>query len=213
MHKFVFAAAAATLAVLGTAGAHAVTSVSSVNGPDGAGQTVIFDFESGMPAGLSGNAGIRIGTVAGQYAAPLGDTTHFLVVPVDGSSGTALLNLGASYGNISFYWGSIDTYNTVEFFTGANGSGASLGAYAGNNIPLAMANGDQGNILNNRRVFFNFGGDLAQSVRFTSTSIAFEIDNIATAAVPEPAVWGTMLVGFGFVGVTLRRRRTISVTA
>lgn len=187
--------------------------MTSVNGPDGAGQNVIFDFESGTPAGLSGDAGIRSGTVAGHYAAPLGDTTNYLVVPIDGSSGTAFLNLGASYSNISFYWGSIDSYNTVEFFTGANGSGTSLGAYAGNNIPLAMADGNQASILNNRRVFFDFGSDLAQSVRFTSTGIAFEIDDIATAAVPEPAVWGTMLMGFGFVGFTLRRRRTISVTA
>ena len=34
-----------------------------------------------------------------------------------------------------------------------------------------------------------------------------------TAAVPEPATWGLMLVGFGFVGAAARRRSTNSVAA
>ncbi|QXQ08425.1 PEPxxWA-CTERM sorting domain-containing protein [Sphingosinicellaceae bacterium] len=166
-----------------------------------------------MPAGLSGNAGIHIGTVANAYAAPMGDATHFLVVPTTGSSGSGILDLGGGYDNISFYWGSIDTYNSVEFFTGVGGTGTSLGVISGGSIPGATGNGAQGTVANNRRVFFDFGTDLAQSVRFTSTNIAFELDDIGTVAVPEPAVWGTMLFGFGLVGATMRRRRLTSVTA
>ncbi|QXQ08678.1 PEPxxWA-CTERM sorting domain-containing protein [Sphingosinicellaceae bacterium] len=30
-----------------------------------------------------------------------------------------------------------------------------------------------------------------------------------TAAVPEPATWGLMLVGFGAVGITARRRSNV----
>ena len=128
-------------------------------------------------------------------------------MPIDGSSGEAILDLGKSYSNLSFYWGSIDSYNTVEFFAGANGSGASLGAFKGDAIPSAPADGSQGNVLNNRRVFFDFGGATAGSIKFSSSSIAFELDDIATAAVPEPATWGLMIAGFGMVGVGARRRR------
>ncbi|WP_185965035.1 FxDxF family PEP-CTERM protein [Glacieibacterium frigidum] len=34
------------------------------------------------------------------------------------------------------------------------------------------------------------------------------IDGVALAAVPEPATWGLMIVGFGMVGFAARRRRT-----
>lgn len=35
------------------------------------------------------------------------------------------------------------------------------------------------------------------------------IDNVAVAAVPEPASWLMMIMGFGLVGLQLRRRRTV----
>ena len=210
MKKIVLAATFAAVAALGVS-AQATVIVNSVNGPDDTtGLTILQNFNSGTPAGLSGNGDVKTGTVAGSYAAPLGDETAFLVVPVNGTTGTATYDLGGSYKNLSFYWGSIDDYNTVEFF---DANGVSLGSKTGAQIPDAPADGSQGNMLNNRRVFFNFAGDTAASIRFSSSKIAFELDDIATTAVPEPAVWGTMLVGFGFVGATLRRRRNISVAA
>ena len=36
---------------------------------------------------------------------------------------------------------------------------------------------------------------------------------ISAAAVPEPATWGLMIVGFGMVGAATRRRARTSVTA
>ena len=38
------------------------------------------------------------------------------------------------------------------------------------------------------------------------------IDNIAVVAVPEPATWGLMLMGFGAMGMATRRRRTSLVS-
>jgi hypothetical protein len=199
---------AATVAMLAMATAsHAATYVSSVNGPDdNTGRTVLYDFNSGDPGNITGNYTITTGTAAQKFAAPLGDTTPYLVVPGNGSSGTAVLDLGKGYTGLSFYWGSIDSYNTVEFFSGVGGTGTSLGSFAGNNIPVAPANGDQGSALNNRRVFFNFGGDTAQSIRFTSSQIAFELDDIATTNVPEPSTWATLIAGLTLVGLSMRRR-------
>ena len=59
---------ATTVAMLTLAtAAHAVTTVSSTNGPDNTTQTVIFDFNSGAPAGLSGNYEITTGTAADLF--------------------------------------------------------------------------------------------------------------------------------------------------
>ncbi|HEX8483901.1 PEPxxWA-CTERM sorting domain-containing protein [Sphingomonas sp.] len=58
--------------------------------------------------------------------------------------------------------------------------------------------------------FFGFANTAApiKSIRFSNSYIA--IRNLAivpTAAVPEPATWAMMLLGFGMMGATLRYRR------
>jgi hypothetical protein len=198
------------LAVAGSA--QAITTVSSKNGPDTGplvGQSIIYDFESGTPAGLIGNFAIVQGSASGQYAAPLGDATHYLAVPIDGSSGSATLTLSSPLTSLSIYWGSIDTYNTISF---ADGNGFSLGSFTGAQIPAAPADGSQANMLNNRRVNFDFGGSSAASVTFTSGSKAFEVDDIAgTGVVPEPATWVMLIAGMGMVGAAIRRRRNSGV--
>lgn len=206
--RTVLIAALAAVTIATSAGA--VVNVTSVLGPDGAGQTALFNFNSGVPAGLSGNFSITSGTTAQLAAAPLGDLTPYLVVPGlnQGQSGAATLNLGGSYNNLSFYWGSIDTYNSVTFFSGANGTGTNLGSITGSQAG-GPANGAQLDPANNRRVFFTFGSPstTAASVTFASSNIAFELDDVTTAAVPEPTIWATMIAGFGMIGFSMRRRR------
>ncbi len=36
------------------------------------------------------------------------------------------------------------------------------------------------------------------------------LDNVTISAIPEPAMWGMMLLGFGMVGVAARRRHTVT---
>ena len=40
-----------------------------------------------------------------------------------------------------------------------------------------------------------------------SSSNSFESDNFAVAAVPEPATWAMMIMGFGTIGALMRRRQ------
>lgn len=213
--------ALAALVALATAGsAQAVVTVTSTNGPDTqplpAGQSVIYDFESGAPAGLVGNFAIVQGSTSNLYAAPLGDTTHYLAVPGVGMAGTATLVLNQSYRTLSFYWGSIDAYNSVTYF---NAAGLSLGTFSGDMIPSAPADGSQGNALNNRRVNWDFGADSVKSLTFTSTNNSFELDNIAGAAsnqtspTPEPATWAMLITGIGMVGISMRARRRVRSVA
>ncbi len=212
MRNLILAAVAAT-ALATSAGA--VVTVTSNAGPDNrTGQTVLFNFNSGPPSGLTGNYSITTGTAAELAAAPYLDTTNYLAVPgtTGALPGSATLNLGGAYKDLSFYWGSIDSYNSVSFYSGLNGTGL-LGTVGGS-AAGGPANGAQLDPTNNRRVFFNFGGATAQSIVFTSSQRAFELDDIATtSAVPEPTIWATLLSGFGLIGLSMRRRRVVSVTA
>ncbi len=196
--------AAVAAAVGGSAGAMTITS--STNGPDtgpAGNQHVIDDFNSA--AGLSGTYSLVSGSVSGQYAAPFQDATQYLAVR---AGQTASLAISPAVKSLSFYWGSIDTYNTVTFFSGST----QVGSFNGSQIPAAPADGSQGNPVNNRRVNFSFDGAEVSSVQFSSSQNAFELDTVA-AAVPEPATWVMLLAGFGLVGMTARRRSPTVVAA
>ena len=203
MRKILLLAAVATF---GAGAANAMTMVTSVNGPDmgpTGNQHVVDDFSTS--AGLSGTYSLATGSTSGVTAAPLGDTTQYLSV---GGGQAATLTLARPLEALSFYWGSIDKYNTVSFFSGAN----KIASFTGGDVPPAPANGSQGNALNNRRVNFDFGGAKVSSVQFSSAQNAFELDTVA-GSVPEPAAWALFLVGFGMIGVSVRRRNAMVVSA
>ena len=47
---------------------------------------------------------------------------------------------------------------------------------------------------------------LLKAFRFSSSNIAFELDDIATTNVPEPSTWATLIAGLTLVGLSMRRR-------
>lgn len=48
---------------------------------------------------------------------------------------------------------------------------------------------------------------------FRHDASEFYLDNVSVVEVPEPAVWGMMIAGFGLVGAGLRKRRMAVVAA
>jgi hypothetical protein len=207
--------ALATLTMLATA-ANAITMTAYSGAPDPGplpGQTIVFDFNAATPE-LSGNHSLVTGSVGGQYAAPAGDATQFAVVPADGVAppGVALLDL-TGFANpirsISLYWGSIDTYNTLEFMNGMSIIYTITGAM----LPPANGNQTASNSNDRINVDFGIGGQSLTGLRFTSTGKAFEFDDVAIGGVPEPQTWGMLIVGFGLIGVTARRRNRTSVVS
>jgi len=142
-------------------------------------------------------------------APPPGDTTNYETVL---NGGHAVLTSLNALQSISLYMGSPDTFNTIKF-SGAGGFSWTLnGAQIFNNTLVADGNQSMG-----RRVSYNFGDYSVNKVEFFSTGNSFEFDSIAGTlrggAVPEPATWAMMILGFGVMGGALRRRRTLLTQA
>ena len=136
----------------------------------------------------------------GWAAQPAGSTGYYLSVGPSGdqpASQTLSFGAGASY--FGFLWGSPDDYNTLTVTTNL-----SAYTYTGSLI----TNPANGNRLISGYANFTAGtGEVIQSVMWQSGSNAFETDNHAVVAVPEPETYALMLAGLAAVGFVARRRR------
>ena len=156
---------------------------------------------------------IESGTAASQYVDPSANgaagagSPNYLAV---GANSTFKVNFTTPVQFFSFILGSLDTYNqlaltfagssTPTIFTG----GQIIGNASASQVPGANGNGNSA--TGGRVVFDTAGGAGITSATFSSPFQAFEIDELSSA-VPEPAVWGLMILGFGLIGSQLRARR------
>lgn len=103
---------------------------------------------------------------------------------------------------------------TFQLFDQADTYGYQFQLYSLNNIPTSIFDGlllpdfTMANGLFFAAASVQVQGDT--TVRYLSAGAVKSISQVA-AAVPEPATWAMMLVGFGLVGVGLRRRERVSV--
>lgn len=84
-------------------------------------------------------------------------------------------------------------YLTGPFFVDGNGLGFSTAAGAAVNLF----------VTNDTSYRVNAGG--------LNTGLVTASASAATPAVPEPATWAMMLLGFGAIGVSVRRKRRVSL--
>ena len=173
------------------------------------GPPVTYDFDTTFPLTTGGGI-VGPGTTDSQYAQPLGSTGQYFSAGPSTST-HANVTIGNDIANFSFIWGSVDTYNILTLET-MGGEYIFDGAYIASLIP-GFANGDQSSPTSNPIVTFYLTGDDSQAVSFNmdSATNAFEIDNISISAVPEPATWAMMLLGFGAIGMGMRRQRKTAV--
>jgi hypothetical protein len=127
----------------------------------------------------------------------------------------ALLNVTNGFDTgFSFFYSSA-TAATVSVYDALNGTGNLLASL---NLSAQYNNncvGDPtGAYCNWTAVGVNFSGT-AYSINFGGTANFSTFDNITfgsatpgTGAVPEPGTWAMMLLGFGAIGLAMRRRRT-----
>jgi hypothetical protein len=228
MKKLLLSASAAALLVMFGSAANAVTVVDTPGSLATTGASlpgaITFENGTGAPAPLivpnttpaNGNFGPINGATfsggglvvnnagggsQGVYASPAFDSTNYMAVMADKLETITFSTAQKSFG---LYWGSIDTYNTIQFFNGTT----SVAQYTGATLPFTVNPfGDQGAPGSNQYVTFS---DLI----FTSVVLgsigqnSFEFDNVTVAAVPEPSTWAMMILGFLGVGFMAYRRKS-----
>jgi len=115
------------------------------------------------------------------------------------------------------------TFNNLEFnLFGVNDGGRAFFTAIDNGGQTFTFGGPTGFALGSGSNFFGFQGILGQSIASFSIDITpgsiqnvqqIRLDEVRqVSAVPEPGTWAMMLVGFGAIGVGMRRRRRIGQT-
>ena len=191
-------------------------------------QVAVNNFYNGGTDG-AGNSGTNYGVVFSSTSLGLrdsdaGGTGNFANEPSPStvlffqSGGEATLNFAAGFdlGFSFFYASSNETGGLINVYEGLNGTGNLLASLA---LPIngGGCSGDPNGVpyCNWTNIGVAFSG-IARSVDFGGTANQIAFDNITLGsvtagsggnAVPEPGTWAMMLVGFGGIGFTLRRRR------
>lgn len=229
--RTLLAAAMLTAGLALAASANATAITGSVGGvPSGA--DIYENFDSvplggetyTTPGGITvtfGNDGQAVrGASSGRYAAPFlsgGNGSSFGNL-MDGVDQTTYFSSGSTSSNpsakvtlsfarpehyLGLLWGSVDDFNTLTFYRDA----AQVGRFTGADV-TSLANGNQGA---GGTYYVNIDlSDSFTSVVATSSSYAFEFDNVAISAntikVSEPGAAGLFLLGLLLVGSAYQRK-------
>jgi hypothetical protein len=171
---------------------------------------------NGITASFTGDGQAVQGSQPGLYAAPylssgtgalFGDSTDGpdATTYLSTGIGSVILALPGQEMYLGLLWGSVDNYNTLSLYNG----GALVGSLTGTDV-TASANGNQGQF---GTFYVNiYSAETFDTVVATSSSYAFELDNVAfnptTASVTEPSTLILSLIGVvgAFTFKKLRRR-------
>jgi len=161
------------------------------------------------------NAALTVGTNGATNGTPTSIVTNASLLEFDTTNASA-----GSYS--SFFQFNSDIYNqgvfsatastvpiagtTVSLLQLFTGGSIVAGVYSGGTlVPGGSASGSSNsltmsvNLTPSTNYTFVYSGNLTNSGNISG--------NAAFAAVPEPATWGLMLLGFGGIGMAMRRRR------
>jgi len=154
-----------------------------------ASQATALDFTTGTtsngsaPGTLSTFNGGAAGSFAGQFCTGSCGTINDIASLMVGASASPFFTLT---NGVTFSLSNITSIDrSTAGILGFMGTGVFSGTLGGDTINPTSAN-------------FTFSTQGGNVTTFSAT---------ATAAVPEPATWGLMLLGFGAIGFTMRRRR------
>jgi hypothetical protein len=210
--KFMCSAAVAALLALGagvdSADAAVVVSLdgsSAQGGSNGAG----LAFAQGYGANTPDDAiwtGIQTvtGNSSGNWQSPFNSNGLTNVQSYFSANPSATLTFGTAQSEFTLLWGSIDSYNTIEFLSGNTVIGSKTGTDVINQFALG------GSPANFEKVgLFTFAfdqGETFDGVRFLSSQAAFEFA-LAPAPVPLPAAGWMLVAGIAGLGAAARKRK------
>lgn len=200
-------ALAAGIVVVGVVGAVAATVTNVSNAP---GSWAMVDPTNTLDVG-TGSWGLTspiivAGSLSGQYRSPFENATPAQVGGLDwkdiqywnvlgGSAST--LSFTKNQDSLSFLWGSVDSYNAMEF-------------YLDGSLVSTVTNSDfLGEVIGVGASYISITDLIFDEVQFLSKSNSFEFSNITVSAIPLPA--GGLLLLFGLGGLVAAGRRRKSV--
>ena len=146
-------AGATAAMIFAAAPAQAAVVLTSTPGTDPySGPTPTFNFDSPTPE----YSGPIFTSSAGTHAQPYGSTGGFIAVgPADGMSAVLDLSGFGLISTISFIWGSVDDYNTIDLL---DTMGNSLYSFTGTSPGLFNDDGDQTDPFSNPLATFTVTG-------------------------------------------------------
>ena len=153
------------------------------------------DYNFSFDTTSTGFFGGPFQTVRGKFTTsdtpiPQFGQTTFAITGISGTiNGVAISGLFDAPGNPTYYYSSTGP-------TFLDGSGVRFNAGAAQNIALFHQDGVPAD-----QYRLNGNGTISAFGTASSSLVA------VSGAAPEPATWGMMILGFGFAGYTLRRRR------
>lgn len=162
------------------------------------------------PSSISGSVLTEVGSVANEYRSPFEEFNHpgtitpgYESVPYTsiGSFGSGLssatYNFASAMDTLVILWGSPDSYNTLNFWSGQGGTGTLLGSITGDKLAVQTYGYD----------LVTFISALGfESVVLSSTNAAFEFADLQASA-PLPAALPLFATGLGVMGYLARRRK------
>lgn len=176
-----------------------------------------IDFNSGSPSnsvvtysGIVNN--IVQGSKSGQHATPAGNESKFLTISqknanVVGNTGSVTLNFAKALDYFGLYWGSVDTHNFIDFYSG----GKLLKTFGGGDISTTAKGSWTGASDNLYLNFFAGAGQSFDQIVLRANGTAFESDNHSyreSAAVPEPTTMaGLALASAGFAAARRKKQK------
>lgn len=170
---------------------------------DDAGAYALVNTSAGtaLAPGLTFDAAIKSDSSASNWRSPYDlagagweALEYFSVGP---STATPATLTGVVADALTLLWGSLDTYNSLEFILGGVSQGTVTG---GDVIALSTSNPGGGGAS-----LVKISGITFDTVKFSSNENAFEFANVSVAAVPLPAGGLLLLASLG--GLALVRRR------
>lgn len=141
-----------------------------------------------------------------------------------GNAGWYMNGGGTGYHKISLTGGG--TFTGIQFLAGSGYGNAGYSFAYDLRLGGVSVGSGIGGVVGDPLVAYGLSGATFDEVRlqngtYSSATVnpgdyeALALDNIeiGTAAVPEPAAWALMIVGFGMVGAAARSRRRVAIAA